>query len=103
VPAQLAQQLNQRRVRDRRLAELYTAADRGKHPVLPGPCAQLPDQPGLADTRIASEQHDPRPASLGRAGRIVRSLQLIGTSDQRRAGHPPGHTASMRSDPGSAH
>ncbi len=70
------------------VAEVEAVA--GQHAVAGGarPCAELTQQPGLADAGVAADQHDVASIGVGHAGGLEQLLELADTSDEGCRGRP---------------
>jgi hypothetical protein len=99
---QVAQRLDKRRVGHGHFAQLQAAAQRGDEPFAVRLLDRGADQPGLADARVAGQQHHPRLVLRRCPRRRAQAGQLVGTSDQLAARHPARHVREhMRKPPAS--
>ena len=70
------QHADQRREGQLTVAQLDAVADEHARPLRPRPDGELAQQPRLADTRLAGDQHRPRAAGTGGLERRFKRLQL---------------------------
>ncbi len=91
-----AQHGGERRERQALRAQLQAAAD--EHPGVLGPVAgELPDQPRLADPRLAADEHGGRRARAGPAQGVTEGGELAGTPDEQGAHGVDAHALRMPS------
>ena len=84
-----AKRLDQRRVRQPALADLDTATDEWRAAAAYHCGPHLSKQPGLADSRLTPDQHQPGPGATGNLGkRRQEKLELTASTNQIRARHP---------------
>ncbi len=87
--------LDERRVRQEFGAEPHARADGNRRPARRRARCQLPDEPALADARLAAEKHH---RALGAGGdRLLESAQLRLAADEEGAGAADAHRGTVAS------
>jgi len=88
---QLAQRLGERQVGQADRAEVDAVSDENGRAGGAGPAAELGEQPGLAHSGVAGQQHRGRPPGPGALDRGGQPGQLLRPADQRRFRPQPRH------------
>ena len=91
LPAETAERLHHRRVRQRCLAELDATADQHRPAPLADPIGEPADQPGLPHTGFTTQAHRRRLASVDGPERRLEMAQLSCATDEMRGRGGPAH------------
>jgi hypothetical protein len=92
-PAEAAQRLDHRRVRQRCLAELDAAAEQHRLAPLPDPIGEPADQPGLPNAGFTTNAHRRRLASGDGPERRLETVQFSFATDEARGRDAPAHAS----------
>ena len=93
VTRQRAQHFHDRTEREGVVTERHRAALEDEPPVVAQAVRRLGHQAALADAGLAADEHDRGTRGLGRSGRRDERGELVGSTDERRAGQAAGHAA----------